>query len=128
MTPDRVKVALITELLERFYGFIYITLDLRSAFLQIPLAKYPRRWAAFNFENQVYYFTRVPYGYKNSLSAFIRALRKLLRDEHVITYVDDIVLHSPEFDDHLATLDSVLHKLTSAGFTINASKCHFSRL
>jgi len=45
----------------------------------------------------------------------------------VITYVDDIVLHSPGFDDHLATLDSVLHKLISAGFTINASKCHFCR-
>jgi hypothetical protein len=45
----------------------------------------------------------------------------------VITYVDDIVLHSPEFNEYLATLDSVLHKLTSAGFTINASKCHFSR-
>ena len=32
----------------------------------------------------------------------------------MIRYVDDIVLHSPEFDDHLATLDSVLHKLTLA--------------
>ena len=57
-----------------------------------------------------------------------RALQKVLGDEkNVITYVDDIVLHSPGFDDHLATLDSVLHKLTSAGFNINASKCHFCR-
>jgi hypothetical protein len=129
MTPDRVNVAPMRELLQRFHGSRYITtLDLSSTFLQVPLAKSSRKWTAFNFENQVYQFTRVPYGYKNSLSAFIRALQKVLGDEkNVITYVDDIVLHSSGFDDHLATLESVLCKLTSAGFTINASKCHFCR-
>jgi hypothetical protein len=79
-------------------------------------------------KNQVYQFTRVPYGYKNSLSAFIRALQKVLGDEkNVMTYEDVIVLHSPGFDDHLATLGSVLLKLNSVGFTINTSKRHFCR-
>ena len=56
---------------------------------------------AFNFENQVYLFTRVPYGYKNCLLAFIRALEKVLGDEkNMITYVDDIAPHSPGFDDN----------------------------
>ena len=53
----------------------------------------------------------------------------MLRDENnVITYEDHILLHSPGFDDHMATLDSVLHNLTSAGFTINSSKCHLCKL
>ena len=117
------------KLLQRFYGSRYITtLDLSSAFHQVIFAKSSRKCTAFNFENILYQFTRVPYGYKNSLSAFVRALQKVLGDEeNVIRYVDDIVLHSSEFDDRLATLDSVLNKLTSAGFTINASKCHFCR-
>jgi len=52
----------------------------------------------------------------------------VLRDEkNVITYLDDTVLHSPEFDDHLGTPNSVLHKFTSAGFTINVNKRHFCR-
>ena len=56
---------------------------------------------AFNFKNKVYQFTRVPYGYKNSLSVFIRALKKVLGDEkNMITHVDDTVLHSPGFDDN----------------------------
>jgi hypothetical protein len=128
MTPDRVKVAPMGELL-RFHGSRYITtLDLSAAFHQVTLAKSSRKWTAFNFKNKVYQFARIPYGYKNSLSAFVRALQKVLGDEkNVIMYVDDIVLHSSEFIDHLATLDSVLSKLTSAGFTINASKCHFCR-
>ena len=42
-------------------------------------------------------------------------------------YEDHIVLYSLGFDDHLATLESVLHKLNSARFTINASKCHLCK-
>jgi len=93
MTPDKVKVAPMGELLQRFHGSRYITtLDLSSAFLQVVLSKPSRKWTAFNFENQVYQFSRVPYGYKNSLSAFIRVLLKVLGGEkNVITYVDDIV-------------------------------------
>jgi hypothetical protein len=129
MTPDRVKVAPMKELLQQFHGSRYITsVDLSSAFHQVVLAKSSRKWTALNFENRLYQFARVPYGYKNSLAAFIRALQKVLGDEkNVITYVDDILIHSSEFSAHLATLDSVLNKLTSAGFTINASKCHFCR-
>ena len=102
MTPDRVKFAPITELWQRFHGSSYITtLDPSSAFLQVPLAKSPRKWADFSFENCVYQFTRVPYGYKNSLSGFIRVLQKVLGDEkNVFTYVDDIVFHSSGFDDN----------------------------
>ena len=74
MTPDRVKVTPMIELLQRFHGSRYITtLDFSSDFLQVPLAKSSRKWTAFNFKNQVYQFTRVPYGHKNSLSAFVRA-------------------------------------------------------
>jgi len=102
MTPDRAKVAPMRELLQCFHGYQYITtLELSSAFLQVPLAESLRKWTAFNFENHVYQFTRVPYGYKNSLSAFTRTLQKVLGDEkNVITYVDDVVLHSRGFDDN----------------------------
>ena len=129
MAPESVKVAPMRELLQRFHGSRYITtLVFSSAFLQVPLAKSSRKWTTFHFENQLYQFTIVPYVYKNSLSEFLRALQKGLGDErNVIRYVDDIVLHSPGFEGHLAMLDSFLHKFTSAALTINASKCHFCR-
>jgi hypothetical protein len=73
MTPDRAKVPAMHMLLQRFHGASYIsTLDLSSAFLQIPLDKASRKWTDFQFQNKVYQFTRVPYGFRNSLSAFIR--------------------------------------------------------
>ena len=99
MVADRVKVQPMRELLQRFHGSSYITsLDLSSAFLQVPLSKRSRKWTAFRFQSRVYLFTSVPYGFKNCLSAFIRALEAVLGDDvvndHVITYVDDLLIHS----------------------------------
>jgi len=95
VTQDRVKVAPIRELLQRVHGSRYNrTLDLSSAFVQVPLAKSSRKWTAFNFENQVHNFTRVPNEDKNCLSAFIRAVQKVLGyEKNVFTYEDHIVLH-----------------------------------
>jgi hypothetical protein len=42
-------------------------------------------------------------------------------------YVDDLLVHSSTFSDHLIHLNTVLPKLTAVGFTINATKCQFSK-
>ena len=131
MIPDRVKVDPMKELLQRFHGSKYIaTIDLSSAFLQAPLHRSSRKWTSFQFGNQVYQYKVVPYGFKNSLSAFIRALAMVLGDsleDNVMTYEDDVVVHSVCFEDHLRHLDTILRKLTTAGFTINANKCSFCK-
>jgi len=50
MTADRTKVLPLRELLQKFHGASYITsLDLRSAFFQVPLKETSRQWAAFQF-------------------------------------------------------------------------------
>jgi hypothetical protein len=107
------------------------SLDLSSAFLQVPLKETSRKWTAFQFQAKVYQFTSIPYGYKNSVAAFIRALEKMLGSDevtsHVITYVDDLLIHSATFSDHLYHIDRVLERLTTAGFTVNAAKCNFCK-
>jgi len=132
MIPDRVKVDPMKELLQRFRGSKFITtIDLSSAFLQVPLYRSSRKWTSFQFGNQVYQYKVVPYGFKNSLSAFIRALDKVLGDglaDSVVTYVVDDVVHSGCFEGHLHHLETVLEKLTTAVFTINANKCSFCKL
>jgi hypothetical protein len=131
MVPDRVKVDPMKELLQRFHGSkFFTTLDLCTAFLQVPLHEDSRRWTSFQFGNQVFQYRVVPYGFKNSLAAFIRALDMVLGDSiggYVVTYVDDLVVHSATFEDHLMHLDTVLQKFATAGFTINANKCSFCK-
>jgi len=98
MIADRTKVLPLRELLQKFHGASYITsLDLSSAFLQVPLKETSMQWTAFQFQSKVYQFKAVPYGFKNSLSAFIRDLEKVLGDDEInknlVMYVDDLLVH-----------------------------------
>jgi hypothetical protein len=81
---DRMEVLPLRELLQKFHGASYITsLDLISAFLQVSFKETDRQWMAFQFQSKVYHFKAVPYGFKNSLSVFIRALEKVLEDDEI---------------------------------------------
>lgn len=42
-------------------------------------------------------------------------------------YLDDIVIFSSNFPEHLRRLDEVLTNLAKAGLTLNTKKCHFAR-
>jgi hypothetical protein len=127
--PDYERTPPLQELLQRFEGAKFITsLDLNSAFLQIPLHKDSRKYTAFLYDSVVYQYKRVPYGFKNSLPAFMRALRLALgegNETFVLAYVDDILVYSKTFTEHVRHLDIVVKKLTQAGFTLNADKCKF---
>ena len=129
--PDRARAPPIQELLQRFHGSKFITsIDLSSAFLQIGLRKESRKYTAFLFESQLYQYTRCAFGFKNSLSAFVRALQLTLGPdiyEYATAYVDDIIVHSPTFELHIKHLDDILDRLTRAGFTINVEKCNFCK-
>jgi hypothetical protein len=41
--------------------------------------------------------------------------------------VDDIIVYSNTYEEHIKHPESVLGKLTTAGFTINIDKCDFSK-
>jgi hypothetical protein len=127
--PDRERTPPLHELLQRFHGAKYMTsIDLAQAFLQIKLKKTSRPYTAFLFDSAVYQFKRTPYGFRNSLSAFVRGLKLALgfeTAEFVVYFVDDLLIYSRSFSDHLIHIDMVLDRLTRAGFTVNAAKCRF---
>jgi hypothetical protein len=126
---DRERTQPIQELVQKFGNAKFMSsLDISSAFWQLKLHKDSRKYTAFMFDSTVYQFKRVPYGFKNSLSAFVRALKLALgteTDKFVVCYVDDLVVYSRTFEEHMKHLDYVLRKLTTAGFTLNAGKCRF---
>ena len=47
--------------------------------------------------------------------------------QDVLNYVDDIIVYSNTFEEHVKHLDAVLGKLTTAGCTINIDKCNFCK-
>jgi hypothetical protein len=98
MVTDRAKQSPSHELLQRFHGAKFISsIDLNSAFLQIPLEESSRIWTAFHFECQIYQFRRVLFGFRNSLFSFIRALQLVFGSDStsfVLNYVNNIIVYS----------------------------------
>jgi hypothetical protein len=56
------------------------------------------------------------------------ALKMVMEEDtcgYTVWYVDDLMVSSRNFQEHMRHLDTILERLTRAGFTINASKCKF---
>jgi hypothetical protein len=80
------------------------SLVLSKAYFQLQLKKSSRPYAAVLFNSTVYQYKRAPCGFRNSLSGFIRAFKLALGNEtseFVVYYIDDILIHSRNFDEHL---------------------------
>ena len=44
----------------------------------------------------------------------------------VLVYIDDIVVYSSNFENHLSHLDTILKAITKANITLSPPKCHIS--
>lgn len=107
------------------------TIDLRSAFWQIPLSAESKEKTAFGLAGKgLYQFKVMPFGLNNASQTQQRLMDRLFPPEHegkIFAYLDDIVLCHSDFDEHLSALRWVKNQLQGAGLTINTDKCDFAR-
>ena len=68
----------------------------------------------------------MPFGMNNFQATFQRLMNMCLKDlECVEVYVDDIVILSDTWEEHLKRLEQVLFQLKQANLTVNLSKSDF---
>lgn len=129
--PEREEPPHIDELFRKFNGVTYFsTTDFTSAYWQMSLHPLDRKYTAFLYKSISYVFTRVPYGLKNSGAALIRCIDRALSVQirpFATVYVDDLLITSKHFSDHLAHLEIILRKLRGANMTLNLAKSQFCR-
>lgn len=107
------------------------TVDLKSAFWQVPLEASSKEKTAFGLSGKgLYQFKVMPFGLSNAAQTQQRLMDRLFTPEYegkIFTYLDDIVIVSGDFEDHLSSLRWVKENLRSAGLTVNMDKCEFAR-
>ncbi len=72
----------------------------------------------------------MPFGLANAPSTFQRSMHALLRGlQHQIclVYLDDIIIYSRSFEDHLDHLNDVFSRRRFANVKLKPSKCSFAR-
>jgi hypothetical protein len=103
-------------------------LDAYSGFHQIRMAKEDRKHTAFVTVDGLYCYVVMPYGLRNALPTFVRAMSKtfgdLIRDK-VEIYVDDIVVKTRERSAIMEDLALVFGKLRATRTKLNPEKCIF---
>ena len=119
----------IDDVIERLNGStIFSKLDLRSGYFQVPLAEGERDKTAFITNDGLWHFNRLPQGLKNSPAVFQRLMNQTLgtlRWDVCLAYLDDIIVYSNSFDQHLIDVNKVCHALHSSNFKLNYDKCSF---
>ena len=122
----------IQESLDQLSGATWFTtLDLSSAFWQLPLAEDSRDCTAFMTKDGLFRWKASPMGFKNSSAYFQREIDLALgglRFSCCIAYIHDICIYSNgTFEDHLLKVRNVMKALKLVGFSGNPTKCLFAQ-
>ena len=105
----------------------FSTLDINSAFWSIPLRIEDRYKTAFVTQEGQYQWTCLPFELKTSPAIFQRILSNKIRKHKLsafaVNYIDDILIFSKSFEEHLQHLSQLLEAILIEGFTLKFSKC-----
>lgn len=128
----RYSIPNLQELTESFSEIVpnYITsIDLSSGFFQMGISQDSSRYTAFNTAFGTYKFLRLPMGLKTAPSSFQLLMDKILHGlkfKTCLCYLDDVLILSETFSQHLADLKEIFQRFRQAGLKLGPKKCHFA--
>ena len=123
---DTYPMPRIDDLLDAVGRAKYLTtLDLAKGYWQVPMHEEDKAKTAFSSPIGLLQFTIMPFGLSRAPATFQRLMDKVLQGTERFTgvYLDDVVIRSNEWDEHLQHIEEVLEQ---AELTIKMSKCKFA--
>jgi hypothetical protein len=122
----------ISHILDNLGNAKYLSsLDIRSAYWEVPLEEGSRPLTAFSIPGRgQFQFRRMPFGLHSAPGTFQALVDKLFTPDlepYVFAYLDDIIISTPDFETHRRILKTVFDKLSEAGLTLKESKCEFCK-
>ena len=106
----------------------FSTIDLRSGYHQMRIAEEDIPKTAFNTRHGHFEYLVVPFGLSNAPAAFMSMMNKVFHDyndQFVMVYLDDILVYSNSWDEHMRHLQLVLQRLREHKLYGKLSKCAF---
>lgn len=113
------------------YAKYITTLDLKSGYWQIPLENESKPITAFTIPGRgLFQFKVMPFGLHSAPATFQRLLDSIIGPEFepfAFAYLDDLILVSKSFSEHIALMNEVFKRLRDAGLVLNVEKCNFCK-
>ena len=127
---DAYPIPRIDESLSKLWDAkFFTTLNLGSAFWQVPLRKQDREKTGFACELGLFQWKRIPFGLCNATATFQGLMAQALTSvtkkygNLIMCYVDDVVIATPTLEDHIERLDEAFTCMKQAGLKCKLSKC-----
>lgn len=129
---DAYPLPYINYILDNLRDARYLSsLDLSAAYHQIPLHPDSKEKTGFSVPNRGFFHYNVMcFGLVGASATMQRLMDSLFAvefDNKVFAYIDDIVICTSTFEEHLQILNRVYAKLKEANLTINMKKSLFCR-
>ena len=128
-TRDAQPLPRIDDILESLDGAVWFsTLDLASGYWQVPVSPQDRDKTAFVTHKGQFRWTCMPFGLTNGPATFQRLMNLALKGiawKDCLVYLDDIIIWSSTFDEHLRQLRAVFERLRAAKVKLKKKKCSF---
>ena len=108
---------------------IFSTIDLRSAYHQIPITEEDKPFTAFEACQKLYQFRQIPIGVTNGVASFQRIIDNVILEENLentFAYVDNVTVCGKNQAEHDENLNKFLNAAKKYNLTFNNDKCVFS--
>lgn len=130
--PDAYPIPFVSATLDKLRDARYLsTLDIKSAYCQIPVDKDSRPLTAFTVPSRgLFQFKRMPFGLTNAPAVWQCLIDRVVGvdlEKHVFVYLDDVIICTASFDEHISVLREIISRITKAGLTPNKDKCNFCK-
>ncbi|GET58613.1 retroviral-like aspartic protease 1 [Rhizophagus irregularis DAOM 181602=DAOM 197198] len=128
---DAYPLPRIDDLLEKFrVAKWFTTIDLASGYWQIEMKEEDKEKTAFICSQGLYEFNVMPFGLKNAPAIFQRTMNKIFKeylDKFMNVYIDDIIIYSKDWNEHLQHIKIVLEELRKANMMLKLKKCEWAK-
>lgn len=107
----------------------FSTIDLVGAYHQVPMGEMSRPMTAFCVPGgRQYQWKVLPFGLSNAGACFSQLMEMVLSGlsyKSALAYLDDVLVWSATFEQHLKDVEAVLERLELAGLKAHPTKCSF---
>ncbi|CAF4604135.1 unnamed protein product, partial [Didymodactylos carnosus] len=123
---DSYPLPRIEDIFDQLVGATYYSkLDFKGGYFQVPLDEKDREKTAFSTREGLYQFKVLPQGVMNGPPTFQRIVNEILgptRWQYCLAYIDDIIIYSKTFEEHLEHFAQICSVLHQANFRLSPSK------
>ena len=126
---DSYPIPRLEDCIDRVGNSAYITkIDLLKGYWQVPLTDQAKEISAFVTPEGLFQCKVMPFGMKNAPATFQRLTNQVIAGlDNCVVYIDDILVYSNTWNDHLNHLRALFDRLNKANLVVNLMKSEFAK-